>query len=211
MRSKPTMPRVCRTCGASFLAYPSNVRRGYGNYCPGACRYGRREHLIVQNPDGLTALVPIIARNGSIRAYATIDIADADWVGQWRWHYEKGYAVRSAETEEWRGRVALHREILGLPWRDDGREGDHIDRDRLNNRRSNLRVTTHPQNSQNHPGQPDASSAHRGVTWDRRKQKWRAQVGINGKTVYLGRFESEHEAAEAARAGRKRLMPFAVD
>jgi hypothetical protein len=92
-------------------------------------------------------------------------------------------------------------------------EVDHIDRDRLNYRRTNLRVfrKTQGANPQNKPSYHGSSSAYRGVSWHKGTQKWMAYVKTQGRVTYLGVFTSEQEAAEAARAGRQRLLPFAVD
>lgn len=158
-------------------------------------------------PDG-AVLIPLRARDGSIRAYAIIDGPDADFVNQWCWGMDgKGYARRSEDGKD----VYLHRELLGLPRIRDGREGDHRDRNRLNNRRANLRPATHAQNLQNQPGHRGSSSTLRGVCWEQRKSRWRAGVTVNGKWRHLGYFLTEEEAAEAARSGRVRLLPYAVD
>jgi hypothetical protein len=90
-------------------------------------------------------------------------------------------------------------------------EGDHIDRDRLNYRRSNLRALPKGKNSQNQSSYRGSSSAYRGVSWDRRRGKWSAYVCGGGKTTSLGRFNTEEAAAAAAKDGRARLLPFAVD
>jgi AP2 domain-containing protein len=63
------------------------------------------------------------------------------------------------------------------------------------------------QNRPSHGG----TSEYRGVHWDKRIQRWRAAVKINGRRIRIGRFTCEEDAAEAARAARLRLMPYAVD
>lgn len=103
----------------------------------------------------------------------------------------------------------LHRELLGLS-ESDTREVDHINRDRLDNRRCNLRVVTHAQNGQNVPAQ-GGTSPHRGVSFCRQTGRWRAHVMIDGKQNQLGRFDTEQEAAIAAAAFRRKHMPFAED
>ena len=64
---------------------------------------------------------------------------------------------------------------------------DHIDRIRNHNSISNFRAVTHQQNNFNQ----DA----KGYYWDR--NKWKAQIGLNGKQVYLGLFDTEEEAHQA--------------
>lgn len=80
-----------------------------------------------------------------------------------------------------------------------GSEGylvDHIDGNSLNNLRSNIRVCTPSQNQANQKLQSKSkSSQFKGVTFNKLKNKWIAQIGYEGNRIYLGQFESEKEAA----------------
>ena len=75
---------------------------------------------------------------------------------------------------------------------------DHINGIRDDNRASNLRMVT-PQ--QNHRGRyrkiQGASSRYRGVTWERSRRKWKASIYINKRSINLGSFEDEQQAALA--------------
>lgn len=143
-------------------------------------------------------------RGHPIRGYAVIDIEDAHLVAGVRWSVLKsGYAYRRVAK---RDNVFLHRLILGLD-REDPREGDHINGDKLDNRRSNLRACTHAENTQNVSPRANRTSAFRGVCWSRDREKWRASVTANFRHVHLGYFDDELVAAEAARQARIRLMP----
>lgn len=162
-------------------------------------------------PDG-AVLIPLYRRSKGIVGYVLVDGADADFVNQWRWRLHiGGYAVRSIKTDRGWREVLLHRELLGLPRVSDGREGDHQDRNRLNCRRRNLRAIPHVSNPQNVSSHRDSTSRHRGVSWDRSREKWTVRVLANGKYHYFGRFSDEAEAAEVARAARTRLMPYALE
>lgn len=131
--------------------------------------------------------------------FALIDAADAKWVYQWTWHFNKrGYAARL----RYRGKdkcdaiIYLHRAIMGEI---DGVEYDHINRDKLDCRRVNLRVCTQHQNAGNvgkkTPKRP-STSQFKGVSWDSGKKKWLAQGRNHGRMVFLGRFNDEMEAAK---------------
>jgi hypothetical protein len=158
-----------------------------------------------------TARIPLRARDGSIRAYALVDAADADFVNQWTWCLSRdGYATRNLHQGEVGGtQIRLHRVLLGLEY-GDPRKGDHKDLDRLNNRRSNLRIVTQKANSQNRGGHPNSTSDHRGVGWDRSRGKWMAYLKIDRRFVNLGRFDSEIEAAGMALTGRLEYMEGAL-
>jgi hypothetical protein len=156
--------------------------------------------------------IPLRRRDGTVRAYATVDDADFPLVSQWRWSLANGYAARRGARPA-RPVIYLHRELLGL-MKGDGREGDHRNGDQLDNRRSNLRVVTHAENCQNHHRRSTSSaftSAHRGVSWDRHRGSWKAQATNNGKNQFLGRFEREEDAAAAASQARAAAMPGAIE
>ncbi len=218
MRPKRTIPRVCEACGDSFLALTAEVRRGKAVTCSRACGYARRRAhraVLLTHEDGSVS-IPLHARDGSIRAYALVDAADAPWIGQWRWSLNSnGYAWRNhylggGRDAQQRHSVLLHREILGLK-RGSAFVGDHINRDRLDNRRSNLRAIPRTGNPQNVPPRQVCSSCYRGVWWNPATQSWRAGVTIDGKMHYLGCFADEDEAGRVARSARARLLPYAVD
>jgi alpha-glucuronidase len=73
---------------------------------------------------------------------------------------------------------------------------DHKDRDRENNRWSNLRGTDHRGNAGNSGVHKHNTSGYRGVSRNSKSGKWHAQIKINGKQTYLGRFNTPEEAAK---------------
>lgn len=199
----PRVALICGQCSQEFLVKASHASRA--RFCSMACR--RPIYPVIMNIDD-TANVPLWIGTSTV-AHAMIDAADAAWVSQWRWSLIDGYAKRSTTIRGRSQHVSLHRELLGLK-RGDARDGDHIDRDKLNCRRSNLRVLPKGFNSQNVPGQA-GTSRYRGVHWVEKLGKWRAQIRLNGKSAHLGLFHSEVEAAKEAQRARLATMPGAVD
>lgn len=119
------------------------------------------------------------------------------------WHItfgrsKKGYAVKDLPLGNGRYRkLALHRYIMGDPA---GAEIDHINRNTLDCRRSNLRLSSRYGNNRNatKPKRNAASSSkYRGVRWRRAKHKWEARIMANWKRYRLGYFDSEKDAAIA--------------
>ena len=117
------------------------------------------------------------------------DVLEA--MSRWAWRRaENGYAVRTA----WHRKVLLHREITDCP---EGLEVDHINGDKLDNRRANLRIVTRAENERNKPIGRRNTSGFKGVCFDKSRGKWRAATKHAGKNVLIGRFDSA-EAASAA-------------
>jgi hypothetical protein len=192
---------VTCACGRPFERKPYQITER-DTFCSTRCANGRRAEPIILDDDGVIARIPLHARDGSVQ-YTLIDAADADWAAQWQWHLDDGYVKR-------RKGIRLHRELLGLMY-GDGVEGDHINLDKLDNRRSNLRVTTRIQSAQNKPSYAGTSSQYRGVAWSKQHGRWKAYYQLGGKQTHLGYFADELEAAEVARAARLRFMTWATN
>jgi hypothetical protein len=145
--------------------------------------------------------IPLHDRAGRVKAVALVDAGDYAKFGGHRWHVSHGYAARTLWNVEGRkrGTAWLHREIMGLKHRD-GKEVDHIDRDPLNNRRSNLRVVSHADNQRNMSSQAGSTSRHRGVWWDKVNSKWAARANLAGVAYNFGRFADEDDAGRAVNA-----------
>ena len=128
-----------------------------------------------------------------------IDDEDFERVTVHKWYVVKtGYIMRSYSLGYFDGKqkhktVALHRFIMGFP---EGKEIDHIDRDKLNNSKKNLRIVTRSQNNMNRDKTPH-SSRFKGVCHRSRANRWEANIKINRKRVYIGLYETEIEAALA--------------
>lgn len=193
---------------ASYVAKHSPL------FCTRECHtLARRNPPIEISDDGLTARIGLLARDGSVKAYALIDATDAEWAGQYTWGVTGNYAVRRVyhgrHTPD--ERIFLHRELLGLE-AGDRREGDHINRDKLDNRRGNLRIVPDKAaQRQNIPSHRDAASPHRGVSFIKATGKWNARLTVAGQYHHVGHFRTEQEAAAAVKVARARLMPYAVD
>lgn len=86
-----------------------------------------------------------------------------------------------------------------------GFEIDHLDNDKLNNRPNNLNQITSRANSTKRSLQKIKSSKYTGVYWDSSRNKWHSSIRINKKTISLGRYADEAQAAEAYQAKLKTL------
>jgi hypothetical protein len=129
-----------------------------------------------------------------------VDDQDYYWLSQFKWRAQCSlghwYAVRSVRRNGKLTAEMMHRIILGLD-SDDGRVVDHMNHDGLDNQRSNLRPCSHGQNEQNRGRKTTGTSRALGVYWDSNHKKWRAQVSVNKKRVYIKDFTCEDDAIEA--------------
>ena len=107
----------------------------------------------------------------------------------------KFYAVRNIMADSSRTTsVRLHRLIMDCP---SHLVVDHINGDSLDNRRANLRLATQSQNCCNKKKRKNTSSIFMGVCFEKAKNKWCARIRHSGKRIFLGRFDSEIDAAKA--------------
>jgi len=150
-------------------------------------------------------------REGRVIAVALVDDADYAEIGHLGWCLNaNGYAWRNSVPDHGEAaHVYLHRQLMGLH-AGDVRQVDHINRDKLDNRRANLRFSDNRTNKQNIPAIV-GSSRHRGVSYDRSRDKWIARVQLDGQPRFFGRFATEIEAAEAASRFRAEFMPYSDD
>jgi hypothetical protein len=82
-------------------------------------------------------------------------------------------------------------------------EVDHLNRDPADNRWANLRLAARRENEGNKGVLRSNTSGHRGVSWDKKSQKWRAYGSREHKKLHLGFFVDLEDAAEAAQKWRK--------
>lgn len=75
-------------------------------------------------------------------------------------------------------------------------ETDHIDRNGLNNQKHNLRICTKSQNLMNMKSNRNKTSIYKGVFWDKSRNKFQSKIMCNNKSIYIGRFISEIDAAK---------------
>lgn len=152
-------------------------------------------------PDGTLAL-ELRRKGGAIAGYALIEAEDLPLVAGLRWSLKDTGYVQTAYKKGRAWGNMMHR-LLACP-EGSGLDVDHINRDRLDNRRSNLRLVSSNDNKQNTGSQRGSASRYRNVC----KAEYGWQVYVRG--VYYGKFKSEEQAAKVARDVRARLMPYAT-
>ncbi len=120
---------------------------------------------------------------------AIVDDEDFEKVNQYRWYLNSnGYARRTHP------KTYMHQFILDIQ---KGKTVDHINGEKLDNRRENLRICTALQNSYNHSVNKNNTSGFKGVGWHNQMKKWRAYIDFNNHNRHLGLFNNKIDAALA--------------
>lgn len=124
---------------------------------------------------------------------ATVDKKDYEYLKQWNWQYDAlGYASRCSSINGVKTRVLMHRVVLGTP---EGMCTDHINMDRLDNRRRNLRVANKSQNGMNRLVNKGREIPYKGVSFRKDTCKYRAYISVDKKRKYLGEYDNPIDAA----------------
>ncbi|ELP9742246.1 HNH endonuclease [Salmonella enterica] len=101
----------------------------------------------------------------------------------------------------------VHRVIWDLIYPEDklkpGEEIDHINHDKTDNRRCNLRKVPHKDNARNMPLNPLNTSGVTGVVWRKNEGKWQAQLRRNDTCIYLGSYSTFEEAVAVRKMAEK--------
>lgn len=189
---KGQAPKTCIVDGCNG----KTVARGYcGRHYHHICDHGHILKRTQYDPNGYTvdgekAFIHLYDKEGKKIAETIIDSSDLEYVLKEKWCLTGRGHVRNSSKP----RVRLSRYIMApVPH---GYEIDHINRDTMDNRRSNLRLATHLQNCANTARRKNISG-YKGVYLDRRINRWWAEVCCDGSKYYLGVFSSRKKAAMA--------------
>lgn len=137
---------------------------------------------------------------------ALVSAADFSCLSKWKWSYGRAGAHRKVPKGEPgypHRTILMHRQIMGLSFGDPC-QVDHVNGDRLDNRRQNLRLATQRENSANMKRRGCNRSGVKGVVWDRERRRWAAFIKVNYKSISLGRFKTKDEAARAYESAARR-------
>ena len=130
---------------------------------------------------------------------ALVDDEDFEVLNKVKWAAHKMsnifYAARNGTPINGKQKtILMHREILRPPKE---LHVDHVDHNGLNNQRHNLRIATRSQNMHNQGKRINNTSGYKGVCWDKQNKKWRTQIKLNGKIIFLGYFPTKEDAHTA--------------
>ena len=130
---------------------------------------------------------------GTLPEGALLDAEDLSLLAGYHWYITKeGYVETGVKGVPYR---YLHRLVLKAT---KGQMVDHINGNRADNRKNNLRLCNKSTNAMNMSKiKPSKYSKYRGVTYNKRNKRWTMQITKNYKMVASGAFSTEVEAAKA--------------
>lgn len=131
--------------------------------------------------------IPVATRKNT-KEYILVDDEDYEYLNQWCWMKSHGYAFRMKYMKNTGGKyknILMHRIINNTP---DGFFTDHINRNKLDNRKCNLRTATSSQNKFNTGLSKSNRSGYKGIIWNSKRKKWQATITVHNKTLNLGRY-----------------------
>jgi len=130
---------------------------------------------------------------------AIVDDEDFETLSKISWYEMQGYAKGKKYLGVINGKkrnkyFSMHRIIMKTP---EGMHTDHINANKLDNRKENLRICTCSENLRNAKPYAGGSSDYKGVYFNKECQKWRAYITINKVRKHIGTFDREEDAALA--------------
>lgn len=136
--------------------------------------------------------IQIYDRQNKPKCVVMIDKEDYDKVKDYKWYCRNGNNKNTVSNN-----MIGYLSRLLTNTTDPKIKVDHINHNRLDNRKKNLRPCTHAQNLYNQLRHTTNKSGKKGVYWYPPLKKWVAQVRYNGSSFHLGYFKTKEEAADA--------------
>jgi len=138
---------------------------------------------------------------------AIVSPEDVNLLRAWNWSLNGGYVSRGTRRAGKYRRVMMHRVIARRSGQKiAGREIDHINRNPLDNRRSNLRAVSKSVNQHNAGARHDSSTGHRGITRRTGRDTLVVRIQVDNKREYIGDYSTLEAALAARTAAERRLL-----
>lgn len=136
--------------------------------------------------------------------YALVDNEDFLMLSEHSWYIHKTTNPKNfyarTNVKGIKKNFYMHRMIMNFP---KGKEIDHINGNKLDNRKSNLRICTRQENGRN-INYIKSTSGYRGVY--KAKKRWKSTIKFNGKIIYIGSFKLKEDGALAYNKKAKELF-----
>lgn len=148
--------------------------------------------------EGNVAKIQLYNKKQEVVGEALIDKEDVPLISSYKWRLNKGGTNRSkcsgVLTGNGKGTYtnSLHRHIMNCP---KDMYVDHINGNRLDNRKCNLRICTNQENAFNTTERINNASGYKGIWFDKSRNKWTSEIKYNSKKIFIGRYDTIEDAA----------------
>lgn len=196
--------KICEVCNSSKGVRDYKKQGHYlcGKHAYQMKKYGKILNRTKYDPNEILicddyALLCLYDKNCNEIARTIIDLNDVDKVSKHKWYlHSNGYVCNRSKGNV----LYLHRYLMGV-------EGesfiDHINMNKLDNRKNNLRMCTNAENMRNKKEMSNNYSGFRGVDWNKEVKKWEASLTFNKEYIHLGWFDLFNDACQARINGEK--------
>ena len=136
------------------------------------------------------------------------DHEDYELIKKYTWHMSSQGYIRTTDYSTDKNnpkRISMHRLIMGINGMSSKIAVDHINHNKADNRKTNLRIVTNSQNQMNCSPRKHSSPCT-GVSWHKVRQKWIAQIQINKKLKYLGIYDNLEDAIRARKKAEQKYF-----
>lgn len=173
-------------CGKLVSVCRSNLTNSHTHSCGCLNKIKTRDRCKKYNKIKQSNGIVTVMFNNSNKSFI-IDKCDYPLIKEYCWSMSSGYAVTTMNKKTTR----LHRFLMGFP---EDKVIDHINQNKLDNRRVNLRICNQSDNLKNLKISIKNTSGKTGVYFDKRKKRWIARIAYNKKPKYVGSSKSFEKA-----------------
>jgi hypothetical protein len=188
---------VCKcSCGKIVKIRSSSLTTGNTKSC-GCLKFYLQKMKKIQWKEvdaGDHYLIPV-----STTGFCKIDKEDLDVAKKYNWSLSHGYVESSSlNTSNPKDikKTSMHRLIMNTPRM---MHTDHINFDKTDNRKSNLRICSARENTSHLKISSKNTSGFTGVYWDKNSKKWFAKIKHIGKQLHLGTYKNKEDAIKIRR------------
>lgn len=191
---------LCRCdCGREILVRANNLQSGNTRTC--RCTRGEKRRLTNRYEHAKGYMVGYTQKGVPF----FFDEEDFPRIKEYCWCLSEGYILTNLRKKPARKKsgLQLHRLIMNAGASD---IVDHINHDPTDNRKCNLRIVNRSQNNTNMRLKSSNTSGVTGVSYDKSRNKWQANIQVDGRGHYLGRYDSFEDAVAARKAAEEKYF-----
>lgn len=185
----------------NVLVYGTNLTRGLTQSC--GCLRKENSHIINKQENTFEIKDEYVIGYDKSGNKFYIEIDDLEKIKKYYWRMESNGGFIAYIPFSNGKQIKMHRYIMDCY---DEHVVDHINHDRFDNRRSNLRIVEIINNTQNQPIKSNNTSGCPGVCWNKRKQKWMSRITVNKNKVFLGYYDDIKDAIKVRKEAEEKYF-----